>query len=46
MGYVTSPMVVQPYFEFKYDSNIQIQLQQFMAHDKYKWQAKYTQKKT
>ena len=42
MGYITSPMVAQLYFKFKYDSNVQIQLQQVVAHDKHKRQAKFT----
>ena len=35
MGYITSPMVVQPYFEFKHDGNMRIQLGQVVAHDKH-----------
>ena len=45
IGYVTSPTVAQPYFEFKPDSNMQIQLRQVVAHDKHKQHTNYTQKK-
>ena len=45
MGCVTSPMVAQPYFEYKCDNNMRIQLQQVVVHDKHKQQAKHTQSK-
>ena len=41
MGCFASPMVAQPYFEFKYDGNMWIQLRQLMAHDKHKQQVKF-----
>ena len=44
MGCLASPMVVQPYFEFKRDGNKRIQLWQVVAYNKHKKKAKYTQK--
>ena len=44
IGFVATPMVAQPYFEFKCDNNMRIQLQQAVAYDKYKKKAKYMQK--
>ena len=45
MGYVASPKVAQPSFEFKYDGNVQIQIWQVVVHDKHKQQAKHIQNK-
>ena len=41
IGYVTCPTVAQPYFEFKRNANVRIQLQQWLAYNKHKRKAKY-----